>query len=181
MDHMRENAVFFSYGTRLSELWKLGKFIDGGLAEVNFKTDLNGTRVAAKHILLVSVLRLNKGLKLYSLQNKPTWKLSEEEWETLAEFEGVLRISARRSTAVQSETNFMGAMGRLLHTEMLAEYEHDSLSVLDLSAINATHTMKNLPRIDKPMENLTKLGAECCRRAHLEAERRLCGNKSEWI
>jgi hypothetical protein len=50
---------------------------------------------------------------------------------------------------------------------------------MNLSAIEANHTVSTLPRVNKPMGQLTHMGETCRRRAHLEAERRHCNNTSE--
>jgi hypothetical protein len=123
---MRAGAVSFSYSTRLEKLWALGVQIRGGAPRLKFKTDLNGTRVAAKHMLLYSFLRMNKLLKLWMIAENPSWKLTEEEWETLTEMEGILRISAWASTIVQYEKIFLGAMNSVIHKKMLDDYRAPS-------------------------------------------------------
>ena len=94
---MRENATYFSYATRLKDSWALDSVISGGVAHVRFKTDFNGTRVAAQHMLLFSVLRLNKALQIFSSINKPSFALSPEEWESITEIEAVMKISVKKN------------------------------------------------------------------------------------
>jgi hypothetical protein len=177
MAKMRDAAVHFSYSTRLQRLWDLGASLTGGLANIRFKVDFNTTRVSAKLGLLRSFLRLNKGLRLYAVQESSKVNLiTEDDWESLTEFEAIMVISGTAATVVQTEKYFMGAMGRLVQEKMIEEYSAPSLMVLDLA--NITEDPK-LPRVEKRVEDLTRRGAECLRRAHLEAERRHCTCRSE--
>jgi hypothetical protein len=72
----------------------------------------------------------------------------------------------------------MGAMGLVLHANMLEDYKAGTLEVLDLDSIGV-EAMNKLPRISKPVAHFTVIGKTTLERAHLEAERRHCGNKTE--
>ena len=53
-----------------------------------------------------------------------------------------------------------------------------ALRVLDLDHIGV-QAENNMPGISKQVEDFTVIGKTCLERAHLEAERRYCGNKTE--
>lgn len=74
----------------------------------------------------------------------------------------------------------MGAMGPVIHQKMLDSYAKGGLTILDLAKISK-QSDKKLPCTERLMCNLTSIGQTCLERAHLEAERRHCGTKSEFI
>ncbi|XRB12311.1 hypothetical protein RI054_04g21470 [Pseudoscourfieldia marina] len=87
-----------------------------------------------------------------------------------------MNVSVERSTLVQTERLFMGALGPMVHEAMLAELKGEHLNVLDLP--NITNTAK-MPRKKVPVDELSAVGRICRSRAVLELERRFCGNTSE--
>ena len=151
-------AVYFSYGARHSNLIALGAFIEGGVPNVRIKTDLCKTRVAARRSVIYSMLRLNKALKLYMSNHKPDWALNDEQWEAIAEFEAVMAISVGVSVVVQTETLFMGALGRVLQERMMSKYKRPELDVFDLSKVTEAQSH---PRVAKSVASFTPTGAAC--------------------
>jgi hypothetical protein len=168
-------AVYFSYGKRHKELLKFRSNVPGGLAQIKLKVDLNDTRVSARHGLLYSEIRLNKGLKLYAIANEQPWQLTAAQWQALTEVEAVLVISKELTVFVQNETAFTAAIGWPFKEKMLAKLRSDTLFVVDLEQVTES---PNLIRHDVSLEDMTEVGRTCKWRATLEAERRYCGNAS---
>ena len=179
MDKCHKMGVHFAYSNRLSKLHTFSDQVDGGFARIKLKMDYNTTRVAARHSLLLSEIRLNKGLKMYAVANpSEKWKLTAAQWEGMAQFEGTLRISSIFTTFVQNETAFTAAMSRTFKDRMLTSLRADTLAVVDLDSVGKS---PKLQRTDVPIADLTTEGRECKRRATLEAERRYCGNITEQV
>jgi len=86
-------GVHFSYGERQAKLYACADGINVAQPKIKIKLDLNGTRVAAQHCLFESELRLNRLLRVYQIKHTPDWKMSEGDWQALAEMEAVLSIS----------------------------------------------------------------------------------------
>jgi hypothetical protein len=171
-------AVYFSYGKRHSQLLQFSNNVPGGLAPIKLKLDLNDTRVSARHGLLYSEIRLNKGLKLYGIANEQSWQLTPAQWQALTEVEAVLAISKELTVFVQNETAFTAAIGRPFKESMLMKLRSDTLSVVDLEQVTKS---PNLIRRDVHLVDMTEIGKTCKIRATLEAERRYCGNSSEFL
>ena len=169
-------AVHFSYGTRQQDLMKFAENVPGGLAKIKLKLDLNDTRVSARHSLLYSEIRLNKGLKLYALAKEQPWQLTAAQWQAVTEVEAVLAISNKLTVFVQNETAFTAAIGQPFKENMLTKLRSDTLSVVDLDKVSAE---PKLIRHDVALEDMTEIGKTCKFRATLEAERRYCGNAGE--
>jgi hypothetical protein len=81
---------------------------------------------------------------------------------------------------VQTEQYFMGAMGRLLNEDLLARLRGDTLDVIQFMSVTKANSA-HPPRLAKRVDGLTPVGKECLRRALLELERRVCGNKTEVV
>mmetsp|Transcript_17226 Transcript_17226/g.55920 ORF Transcript_17226/g.55920 Transcript_17226/m.55920 type:complete len:852 (-) Transcript_17226:375-2930(-) len=178
MKKAHDMAKYFSYGKRADDLLAMSKGIDG--PEIRLKLDLNETRVTARHSLLHSELRLNRALKCYQLQHaKVPWKVTEKDWEHIAEFEAVMRITDTPTKLVQSESLYLGACAAALKIDMIAKLGDDAeLQVVQLE--NVTKEPK-MPREPVSKDDLSAVGRMCLERARLEAERRFCGNKTEEI
>ncbi|KAJ1447811.1 hypothetical protein M885DRAFT_541379 [Pelagophyceae sp. CCMP2097] len=177
---VKDAAVYFTYDGRRKKLETYIQLIPGGCANVRLKTDLNKTRVAARYALIYSVLRMSKVLKLFAVANPSvTWKLTDLEWEMVAEIEAVLRISGEVATILQTEQHYMGALGRCILVDMLQKYRAEKLWVIDLENVPSSNVLPRKPK--STFDGLTVIGAETLRRGLLEAERRHCGNKTEVV
>ena len=77
MAQVQALAVHFSYKKRLEELQDFGKNIPECIPLIRFKIDHCTTRVSARRLLIRSVLRQNKSVKLYALANKSDWALTD--------------------------------------------------------------------------------------------------------
>ena len=66
--------------------------------KIRIKVDLNATRVAAQHDLLHSELQLNRLLRLYISVHSDTPQMTDAEWDSIAEIEGVLNIAKDLTT-----------------------------------------------------------------------------------
>ena len=166
-------AKYFSYSTRRSMIIGKASMIEGGCPKVVPKTDISTTRVAARYRMLLSILQLNKALRDFTSFPNSTWELSEDDWDSLAEMEAIVRLITETTTMVQTESCQMGAMTHLLHSKLLERLRATNFYLLDLQAITESNTS---PRHVKPVTAFTDVGRMCLRRAQLEAERRLCGS-----
>ena len=123
-----------------------------GAPSVVPKTDISTTRVAACFNMIHSVLLLNKALKAFVRVYDGvdlTWRITDDNWEALAEMEAVAKVITDVTTRVQTENSQMGAMGHLIHLRLLEQLRSSELLVLDLDNISKTEQ----PR--KPRQYLT--------------------------
>eukprot|EP00750_Incisomonas_marina_P010411 INCI16270.5.p1 GENE.INCI16270.5~~INCI16270.5.p1 ORF type:complete len:419 (-),score=49.02 INCI16270.5:939-2195(-) len=171
MKNVKQCAVHFSYGSRRAQLRSHGKRVAGGCPNILPTTDLSTSRVAARHNMVVSVLRLNRGLQRYAKAVNPGWKMGHDEWATLAEMEGVVKTITDVTTIAQSEKAQMGAMGHLARLRLMERLRGGHVSVYRWQAITSCQTPKYL----KPVAEFTAVGRKFLDRARMEAERRLCG------
>ena len=176
MAQVQALAVHFSYEKLLEELNDFGKNIPEGIPLIRFKIDHCTTRVSARRLLIRSVLRQNKSVKLYALANKSDWALTDNQWKSLAEFYSLLAISADVATLDQTETKFTTALSVPMKMRMMEQFRADILNIVDLEEVTAS---PNMPRVEKSVNNLTRVGKMARFRAILESERRFCGNNSE--
>ena len=85
------------------------------------KTSKNDTQIAAEHELLISEARLNQVVKINSQINKTKWMLSDNEWQTRAEFKGVLHVTQIASTQLQTKRLFLGAFASMIKAVTLCK------------------------------------------------------------
>lgn len=176
-------AVYFSYSSRLDALHAcVVKDSEGNTIpqpSIRFAIDLNGTRIAAQHGLIQSSLRLSRSVKVYEAQSNQSWALKQEQWQSLAEFEGILDITKTMSTLAQSEAIFLGAYGPVLKSMTLKRLRKEEVSIIDIGAVCAaqpTPIRKKVAEVD-----LSEAGRTALHRARLEAERRWCDNTTEVV
>ena len=101
-EHAHETAKHFSYGKARERLSTVADSIDAG-PNVQLQLDKNGTRIAAAHGLLNSMIRMNKAVKMYALQYKDTIKASDDEWREWNEVEAVLECTRPTTKLAQVE------------------------------------------------------------------------------
>jgi len=173
-------ATHFSYSTRHTKLREFSKMVPGGAPEIRLKNDKCTTRVSARLGMAHSVLRMHKPLRLYgvSYPKTPVAKLTDARFETLAEIEGLMRISGSVCVLDQSEFIFVHALGHPLHERMLAKFRSATVDVVDLPRVSAAPIM---PRKAKNTSEFSEVGLEAMRRGALEVERRHNGNKTEFL
>jgi hypothetical protein len=135
-----------------------------------------------------SLLRLNKGLQVYAAikgtgNNSAPAALTKEDLESLAELEALMGISQAWVVVAQYEKNFLGAFSGLIQDTMIREFSSDTLRMLSLQEITASHTDNSLPHKTKKVSELTAIGKTARDRAILECQRRFCGtqNRTEEI
>jgi hypothetical protein len=155
----------------------MNQFIEGGVPNVDPKTNICTTRVAARHTTLRSILLLNRVLKHYASVNPNDsdvegWAMTSEEWAAVAEMEAVTKVITDTTSLVQTENAQMGAMGYVIHCELLKRLRSDRFEVLDLDHI----TQHEQRRHTVLVSDFTPIGLKCLQRVRLEAERRLCGS-----
>ena len=75
----------------------------------------NDTRIAAEYAFLMSEARINRVVKVDCEISKHEWTLSDDEWHSQAEFEGILHITQIASTQAQEyERLLLGAYSCIL-------------------------------------------------------------------
>ena len=168
-------GAYFGYSTRLENLAIVGKTV-GNVPDIRIQTDYNTTRIAAVHGLLHSELRLNRGLRAYELKFNPGWAFKADDWQAIAEFEGVLNCTKVTSTLAQREKGFNGAFTPLIKNLALTKLRAEEMNVIDMPNVTIS---PHVPRVAIKVENLTEMGQTARVRAILEGERRWCGNETE--
>ena len=86
--------------------------------------------------------------------------------------EAIVKTITITTALAQTETLFMGAIGHVIHCDLLRRLRESSFDVLELDAITAN----SCPRQSVSIDTFTDIGRTCLLRARLEAERLLCGN-----
>ena len=75
----------------------------------------NDTRITAEYAFLMSEARINRVVKVDCEISKHEWTLSDDEWHSHAEFEGILHITQIASTQAQEyERLLLGAYSCIL-------------------------------------------------------------------
>ena len=185
---MVENARKMSSSLTMSHnyeaFWEFANDTVKEVPRIVIKVDHNGTRIAATHILLLSILRLNRGLKVWHASKKVElqlqWTSSEEGWQAMAEAEAVLNVSRITTTLAQYEGRYTGAYACLIKGTTMNALRAPTMAVVELEKVREQSAAK-LPRTMKSVREFGPVGAEVRRRAQLEAERRFCGNKTEIV
>ena len=168
-------GTYFGYSTRHENLSKVGKSLTN-VPDIKIAVDYNTTRIAAVHGLLHSTLRLNRALRAYEVQYNPGWAFKTEDWQLVAEFEGVLNCTKVTSTLAQRERGFNGAFTPLIKTLCLNKLRAKQLNVIDMPNVKLS---PKVPRVAITIDDLTSMGKTARVRAILEGERRWCGNNTE--
>jgi hypothetical protein len=101
------------------------------------------------------------------------FRMDQEQWLEVADVEAVLHVVKQYTTLVQTEKRPMAGFSRLIREGLLRNLRADTISVIDINAVTKAPAV---PRVARPVANLTAVGATCRLRAQLEAERRFCGN-----
>lgn len=105
MGKARALAKFFRYGKRIKNL--NAACSKAGVRAIKPQLDLNGTRVGAKHLLLRSVILLEKAFRQYEIdQIQPDERLevpNASDWLALREMEAVLSITQQLCVFAQTE------------------------------------------------------------------------------
>ena len=159
MAKAQDMATYFSYSTRHTELLNSANLCNG--PTLKLQPALNGTRVAAKHTLLDSEVRMSGPLQVFanSQRPSPTWKMSEDEWSMLTEFEAVLDITRQTTTLAQYESVFTGAYGQIIKENLLRRLRADTIQVVDRE--NITRDRTRPPRLTIPRSEMTWEGQTC--------------------
>ena len=174
MSRAHKMGVHFSYGKRPQVLSAIAKELSS-VPDVKLKVDNNTTRVASEHGLLLSVLRMNRPLKMYKFRNPSAFVIEDGDWTAWAEFEAVLHISQVLTTLAQYETKYVAAFGPLVKMRVYKKLTASSIWVLDLD--NITESPK-LPRVEVQVADMSPVSRECLERAIIEFERRFLGSTS---
>lgn len=143
MSLFHKMATHFSYGSRRAELRQAGASLGPGVApDITVKVDLNGTRVAAPHGLLLSSIRMNRALRLYSIHHPEAFVVSVDDWKTCAEFEAVLNISQLTTELAQKENAFVAAIFPLIKQLVYARLTASTIDVIALDDVTADPRLK---------------------------------------
>ena len=168
-------GAYFGYSSRGEKLVEIGKTL-GNVPEIKIAVDYNTPRIAAVHGLLHSELRLNRSLRVYETQFNPGWSFKANDWQAIAEFEGVLNCTKVTSTLAQRERGFNGAYTPLIKTLALTKLRAPELYVIDMPNVKSS---PKVPRLPIKVEDLSSMGQTARVRAIVEGERRWCGNETE--
>jgi hypothetical protein len=134
-------GTHFSYSNRHNTLMSFRLQVKDQ-PEIRIKVDLNTTRVAAQHNLLHSELQLNRLLRLYMSVHSDTPQMTDAEWDSIAEIEGVLNISKDLTTLMQYEHLYNGAFGQIIKHVTLKRLRASSIPVVDMPKVTASKVRK---------------------------------------
>ena len=142
---MHDMGKYFSYSQRLKELHKLSDTMSNceNQAKLSIQLDLNTTRVASVHSLVLSEIRMMFALIAYDAVHSMLWNI---DWPAVLEFEAVLNVSRITTTLAQYEDLFNGAYGPLISGLTLNSYRSMTLNVVDVKKMTAS---PHLPRIER--------------------------------
>jgi len=146
------------------------------IPDVKVQVDHNDTRVAARHGLLLSSLRMKKAMELYSLDHHPENWPDTYDWKVAREFEGVLNISRALTTIAQYESKYNAAYGPVVKLMVYKNLNAPKINVVDC---NNWKLAPRAPRTELAITEMSELGKKCVKRATVEFERRFMGNKEE--
>jgi Na+/phosphate symporter len=94
MSRAQKLAVYFSYGAREKALSDIAKGkLSSSSPDVKLKLDLNITRIASERMLLYSILRMKRALKIYLIKIPDTNVIKEDDRNSWMDFEVVLNIT----------------------------------------------------------------------------------------
>ena len=141
--------------------------------------DHNGTRIAAVHELLRSTLRMKRGTQECCWQFNVEPFLSEKEWKTNREFEGVLRETSRIETIYQNEEKLNSAHAPAMRKALHDSLSRDAMSLIDVDNWSSNEERTHPTRSEAKVESFVVTGRICRARALLETERWFFNNKTE--
>lgn len=114
MNKVHKAATWFSSsGARHKELIDLVDTHKMDAPKIRIAVDLNTTRVSSRLNLIFTMLRMHKVVKMYSALNpgsRPA-KLTDVDYQALAEIEAIMRASADVALLVQTERFYVKAIG----------------------------------------------------------------------
>lgn len=103
--------------------------------------------------------------------------MSPEDWNAVAEIEGILNVTAFATTISQSEKKMIRAYRIFVKQQVLNELRKGCVEVYELdSSENSFGLHSEAKRVQRTASELTDIGRQTLKRAQLEAERRWTGN-----
>ena len=128
-------AVHFSYSKRHSQLLEFRAHIVSQ-PSIKLAVDHNRTRVAARHSLLYSEMRMNRLLKSYiAAQKNNIQNIPESKWLHMNEFEGILDITRKCTTLVQYEQLYTAAYQLPIKQMTMLGLRSDEVKVVDMGKV----------------------------------------------
>jgi len=184
MENSRKMSSSFTTTHKYEAFWQYANETVGNVPKIVIKVDHNGTRVAAAHILLLSVIRLNRGLQVWHMSKarelQLQWTSTSLEWKAMAETEAILNITRVTTTLAQYESKYTGAYAGLIKGTTINLLRAPRMAVVILEKVG-TEAASKLPRMMMNVREFTDVGKEVRHRAQLEGERRFCGNTTEEV
>ena len=169
-------STHFSSAAKRRELLKAIVARHPDVPDVKVQVDHNDTRVAARHGLLFSSLRMKKAMEIYNVEHQPESWPDVYDWRIGREFEGVLNISRALTTIAQYESKYNAAYGPVVKLMVYKNLTASKIKVVDCANWKIA---PRAPRIELPITEMSELGKKCVKRATLEFERRFMGNTEE--
>ena len=167
-----KTASHFSYGERKGALKMACQLV--GCTERAPVVDLNGTRMAATHRTLLTLITCELGVKAYcATHNNPTPLNAdtEAEWDTLAEFESVLHLAQGYTTVAQYETLLNGAYRVPMFLDLRTKFSLEGPMLVLQRPVPLLLATKP-PRVEKLYADFSATGQTCWLRASEEVGRR---------
>ena len=130
-------GVHFSYLNRHAKLLEFRKMIPDQPV-LKLKVDLNETRNAARHGLLYSEMRMNRLLKAYiAAQASSIVQPEQADWQSLAEFEGILDITKKYTVIVQYEQLSTAAYQLPIKQVLMSGLRKPYVKIVDMNKVTS--------------------------------------------
>ena len=169
-------GIHFSSAQKRRDLLKQIVARHPDIPDVKVQVDHNDTRVAARHGLLLSSLRMKKAMEFYNIDCHPENWPDAYDWKVAREFEGVLNVSRALTTIAQYESKYNAAYGPVVKLMVYKNLSARTISVVDC---DNWKLLPRAPRTELAITEMSELGKKCVKRATVEFERRFMGNKEE--
>jgi len=138
---------------------------------------MNGTRIAAVHGLILTMIRAHGGIGVAaSLFGAPDLlRIDEGTWNSACEIEAIMHTSGQFVVSAQNEQFWSGASRIAFYAKLLAMLntsDDRGVRMIDLPVTKE----KGVTRTIKPYQKMSEIGQKCWERAKDEAQRRVDKN-----
>ena len=150
MNACHSTGVHFSYSNRADKLKSFSKVAGG--PEIKIKLDLNDTRTSSRKELIYSLLRMLVSIRAYvssQPNNTCSWEITNDTWETVAEFESVFEIIKIVTVFVQNEKKYTASLRYSILQKLMEQLRGNTINTIDLTQVNTS------PKLVRWKKNIT--------------------------
>ena len=194
----QELAVCWNHGDRIDTLKLIAKkHGQDDWPAIRPEMAHNGTRIAAQHSLLYSLIRMSQSIQvsqspleketMLSLSkgknSKQCPRISDENWVAFHQIEAILNTTQLLTKLSQTENLFMGAYGPIIKHRVYNIIKHRVYNALKGKVIKSIDLDKSLlkpSRVDLHFEDCCDIAQQVWLRCIVEFERRFLCNDSDF-